>query len=195
MKTCFWLRKFAAKLILSLFLTFSTLRSLMGVRQLEGMGEEISLLHMNCEGCEWEMLENLLKHPDVMSKVPLVWTKLYNCFCTSETTSCPLLQVKCLQIGTHYFPEVTLWNFRLHPIDCSGCRTRTSGTAQSESSWVWPTGWCGGCHMPGRDGTSRNRKIRKEVVKSRRKVGCNGPLGDPLFEFLNHYSSNQVVTF
>ena len=41
----------------------------MGVRQMEGMGEEISLLHMNCEGCEWEMLENLLKHPDVMSKV------------------------------------------------------------------------------------------------------------------------------
>ena len=46
----------------------------MGVRQLEGMAEEISLLHMNCEGCEWEMLENLLKHPDVMSKVSQVWT-------------------------------------------------------------------------------------------------------------------------
>ena len=42
----------------------------MGVRVLEGMAEEISLLHMNCEGCEWEMLENLLKNPDVMSKVP-----------------------------------------------------------------------------------------------------------------------------
>ena len=26
----------------------------MGVRQMEGMGEEISLLHMNCEGCEWD---------------------------------------------------------------------------------------------------------------------------------------------
>ena len=42
----------------------------MGLRQLEGMGDEISLLHMNCEGCEWEMLENLLKQPDVISKVP-----------------------------------------------------------------------------------------------------------------------------
>ena len=42
----------------------------MGVRQLEGMSSEISLLHMNCEGCEWEMLENLLKDPDdVISKV------------------------------------------------------------------------------------------------------------------------------
>lgn len=59
----------------------SALRNLMGVRQLEGMAEEISLLHMNCEGCEWEMLENLLKHPDVMSKV------------------------RSLQVGTHYFPE------------------------------------------------------------------------------------------
>ena len=41
----------------------------MGVRLLEGMSEEISLLHMNCEGCEWEMLENLLKDPGVISKV------------------------------------------------------------------------------------------------------------------------------
>ena len=41
----------------------------MGVRVLEGMAQEISLLHMNCEGCEWEMLENLLKAQDIMSKV------------------------------------------------------------------------------------------------------------------------------
>ena len=40
----------------------------MGVRVLEGMAEEISLLHMNCEGCEWEMLETLLKDPDVISR-------------------------------------------------------------------------------------------------------------------------------
>ena len=41
----------------------------MGLRVLEGMAEEISLLHMNCEGCEWEMLENLLKEADLIKKV------------------------------------------------------------------------------------------------------------------------------
>ena len=47
------------------------------MRQLEGMGDEINLLHMNCEGCEWEMLENLLKQPDVISKVPKIGTHFY----------------------------------------------------------------------------------------------------------------------
>ena len=42
----------------------------MGVRKLEGMSSEVSLLHMNCEGCEWEMLETLLKDADVIKKVP-----------------------------------------------------------------------------------------------------------------------------
>ena len=42
------------------------------MRQLEGMSSEISLLHINCEGCEWEMLENLLKHVDVIRKVTKV---------------------------------------------------------------------------------------------------------------------------
>ena len=44
----------------------------MGVRQLEGMRSEISLLHINCEGCEWEMLENLLNNGDVIRKVTKV---------------------------------------------------------------------------------------------------------------------------
>ena len=44
----------------------------MGVRKLEGMSSEVSLLHMNCEGCEWEMLETLLEDPDVISKVAQV---------------------------------------------------------------------------------------------------------------------------
>ena len=48
---------------------FSIFRSLLNVRQLEGLSSEISLLHMNCEGCEWEMLESLLKDADVINKV------------------------------------------------------------------------------------------------------------------------------
>ena len=51
---------------------FPVCRTLLGVRELEGMSPEISLLHMNCEGCEWEMLETLLKDPDVIKKVPQV---------------------------------------------------------------------------------------------------------------------------
>ena len=39
------------------------------MRHLEGLSSEISLLHMNCEGCEWEMLENLLDAPDLIQKV------------------------------------------------------------------------------------------------------------------------------
>ena len=41
----------------------------MEARELKGLPSEISLLHINCEGCEWEMLENLIEQPDVMSKV------------------------------------------------------------------------------------------------------------------------------
>ena len=37
--------------------------------KIKGFPSEISLLHINCEGCEWEMLENLIGQPDVMSKV------------------------------------------------------------------------------------------------------------------------------
>jgi len=59
----------------------SALRSLLNVRRLRGLTSEISLLHINCEGCEWEMLENLLKETDLIKKV------------------------KCLQVGAHYFPE------------------------------------------------------------------------------------------
>ena len=47
------------------------------MRELEGMSPEISLLHMNCEGCEWEMLETLLKDPDVISKVTQVLDNIY----------------------------------------------------------------------------------------------------------------------
>ena len=45
-------------------------RSLLNARKLDGFIPEISLLHMNCEGCEWEVLENLLENADVISKVP-----------------------------------------------------------------------------------------------------------------------------
>ena len=51
------------------FFFFSIFRNLLNVRQLEGLSSEISLLHMNCEGCEWEMLESLLKDADVINKV------------------------------------------------------------------------------------------------------------------------------
>ena len=44
-------------------------RSLLEARELKGLRSEISLLHINCEGCEWEMLENLIEQPDVMSNV------------------------------------------------------------------------------------------------------------------------------
>ena len=53
----------------TLFSPLSTFRSLLNVRHLEGLSSEVSLLHMNCEGCEWEMLENLLDATDLIQKV------------------------------------------------------------------------------------------------------------------------------
>lgn len=41
----------------------------------------IDLLHMNCEGCEWEMLETLL------------WSEIIH-------------KVRILQVGTHWFAQV-----------------------------------------------------------------------------------------
>ena len=32
-------------------------------------GGFVDLLHVNCEGCEWEMLENLLTETDLIRKV------------------------------------------------------------------------------------------------------------------------------
>ena len=37
---------------------------------LEGHGvDEVDLLHVNCEGCEWEMMENLLDTQGLIAKV------------------------------------------------------------------------------------------------------------------------------
>ena len=37
------------------------------------MDTEISLMHMNCEGCEWELLEDLLEDPELVKKVVAVF--------------------------------------------------------------------------------------------------------------------------
>ena len=42
---------------------------------------DLELLHVNCEGCEYEMLENIIKSG-------LHW------------------KIKIIQFGTHFFPEV-----------------------------------------------------------------------------------------
>ena len=46
-----------------------------------GGSGELDLLHVNCEGCEYEMLENIIK------------SGLH-------------LKIKIIQFGTHFFPEV-----------------------------------------------------------------------------------------
>jgi len=48
--------------------------------------ENIDLLHVNCEGCEWEMLENIIEN------------KIH-------------LKIRSINVGTHYFPAVPdIWN-------------------------------------------------------------------------------------
>ena len=39
------------------------------IKAAQKSGGDVHLLHVNCEGCEWEMLENLLEEADVLSKV------------------------------------------------------------------------------------------------------------------------------
>ena len=61
------------------------------MRHLEGLNSEISLLHMNCEGCEWEMLENLLKEADLIKRVRQACETLECIFLGEMSTSwCPL---------------------------------------------------------------------------------------------------------
>ena len=92
-------------------------------RQLEGFSPEISLLHMNCEGCEWEMLETLLKEADVIKKVPWAWILPVTVYLLCSFTGCKL-QVRCLQVGTHYFPKVKLWKSIFYLFHFSGWSTR-----------------------------------------------------------------------
>ena len=47
----------------------------------EKITENISLLHMNCEGCEWELLESIIENDEH-------------------------LNISVIQFGSHYFPEV-----------------------------------------------------------------------------------------
>ena len=39
-----------------------------GILAREGSGQ-VDLLHVNCEGCEWEMMENILNTQGLMGKV------------------------------------------------------------------------------------------------------------------------------
>ena len=62
------------------------------MRHLEGLSSEISLLHMNCEGCEWDMLENILKEADLIKKARQAcaiteWTFLNTIFTGEMSTS------------------------------------------------------------------------------------------------------------
>ena len=47
----------------------------------EKMPEHISLLHMNCEGCEWELLESIIKNDEHLS-------------------------ISVIQFGSHFSPKV-----------------------------------------------------------------------------------------
>merc|ERR1712226_510083 len=91
----------------------SALRSLLFLRQLNGLTPEISLLHMNCEGCEWEMLESLLKNADVIDKV------------------------RFLQVGTHYFPERVANQNRRY------CKIREQLSETHKMVWGEPYAWEG----------------------------------------------------
>ena len=51
----------------------STSRGILNVRQEKGLDTEISLMHMNCEGCEWELLEDLVEDPELVKKVVAVF--------------------------------------------------------------------------------------------------------------------------
>ena len=54
-------------------LNCSTSRGILNVRQEKGLDTEINLMHMNCEGCEWELLEDLLEDPELVKKVVAVF--------------------------------------------------------------------------------------------------------------------------
>jgi len=91
--------------------TSVALRGILNVRQEKGLDTEISLMHMNCEGCEWELLEDLLEDPELVKKV------------------------KCLQISAHYFPEwVANQNKRY-------CKIREQLRLTHKLAWGVPYAW------------------------------------------------------
>ena len=63
----------------------------------EHSGGFVDLLHVNCEGCEWEMLDNIINN-NLLPSIRLNSLTHY-----STNTS---IEFRIVQIGTHYFPEV-----------------------------------------------------------------------------------------
>ena len=77
----------------------------------EGTGD-LDLLHINCEGCEYEMLENIIK------------AGLHR-------------RIKIIQFGTHFFPEVPRLTERYCAIrsDLSQSHQMVYGTAFAWERW------------------------------------------------------------
>ena len=76
-----------------------------------GVGD-LDLLHVNCEGCEYEMLENIIKSG-------LHW------------------KIKIIQFGTHFFPEVPRLTERFCAIrsELSKSHRMVYGTAFAWERW------------------------------------------------------------
>ena len=74
--------------------------------------EDLDLLHVNCEGCEYEMLENIIKSG-------LHW------------------KIKIIQFGTHFFPEVPRLTERYCAIrsELSQSHRMVYGTAFAWERW------------------------------------------------------------
>ena len=73
---------------------------------------DLDLLHVNCEGCEYEMLENIIKSG-------LHW------------------KIKIIQFGTHFFPEVPRLTERYCAIrsELSKSHQMVYGTAFAWERW------------------------------------------------------------
>ena len=75
-------------------------------------GRDVGLLHVNCEGCEYEMLESIIKSG-------LHW------------------KIKIIQFGTHFFPEVPRLTERYCAIrsELSKSHRMVYGTAFAWERW------------------------------------------------------------
>ena len=79
-----------------------------------GGSGELDLLHVNCEGCEYEMLENIIK------------SGLH-------------LKIKIIQFGTHFFPEVPNLTQRYCAIrsELTQSHQMVYGAAFAWERWEW----------------------------------------------------------
>ena len=100
-------------------------------------------MHMNCEGCEWELLEDLLQDPELVKKVVAVFFSnfplLTKCLGKMFTNRCPLLpRGKTLKTRRHSYIVNSQWVANQNK---RYCKIRERLRLTHKLAWGVPYAW------------------------------------------------------